>query len=193
MALENLSAKFRVDGVDFAPVITSEAALATAEWEPQPLTLRDDEVSIVEGDPEEQEIYSHENDAPEDYDIAGAGLTAVGSFIKSTYEQMLAHYGGKVSGTGDTAMFVRSSKKLVINKAVRFRFKNGGYAIIPNAKGYVLFNLNAGFDGVLKHPFSFKSLAQTGFDADIILKLQGDPVVQGIAAASAPEPAKASK
>lgn len=162
--------KARISGIDFAEPIPNETALATATWVEQPLTLRDDEVSIVEGEPETKEVFSHENDSPEDYDISGAGLTVTGSFIKADYAQMAELFGGKVSGTGSEKMFIRSSKKVVINKAIRFRFKDGASTILPNAKGYVLLNLNAGVDGVLKHPFSFKSIAQQGFDCDIIIQ-----------------------
>ena len=162
--------KARNAGIDFAEPIANEAAIATTTWKEQPLTLRDDEVSIVEGEPETKEVFSHENDSPEDYDISGAGLTATGSFIKVDYAQMADLLGGIVSGTGADKRFLRSSKKVVINKAIRFRFKDGSSAILPNAKGYVLLNLNAGVDGVLKHPFSFKSIAQKGFDCDIIIQ-----------------------
>lgn len=167
---ERLILKARVAGVDFADVITTEAGVATAVWEAQPVTLRDDEISIVEGDPEESDIYSHENDAPEDYDVSGTGVTAVGSFIKATYEQMVDLMGGKVSGDGDAKMYMHSSAKKVLETAVRFRLKNGGSIILPYAKGSVQFNSNNGFDGVMKFPFRFRALAQTGFDTDFIIE-----------------------
>jgi hypothetical protein len=83
--MERLILKARVDGIDFAPVIASVDGLKTAVWKDQAITLRDDEVSVTEGDPEESEIFSHENDAPEDYDISGSGLSVVGSFIKMSF------------------------------------------------------------------------------------------------------------
>jgi len=79
---EKIILKARVAGIDFAPVITSAAGLTTAVWEEQPLTLKDDEVSITEGDATESMVYSHENDAPEDVDYTGVGLSSQGSFIK---------------------------------------------------------------------------------------------------------------
>lgn len=158
--------KARIEGIDFADVIANTAGLATATWTEQPLTLRDDEVSIVEGDPTESETFSHENDAPEDYDITGTGVTAVGTFIKATFAQMAALLGGEVSGTGETAKYLHGASKAVLNKAIRFRLKRGGSIIIPNAKGFVLLNVNAGFDGVLKHPFKFKALASGVLDSD---------------------------
>jgi len=167
--MERLILKARVDGIDFADVITSEAGIDAAEWEEQPVTLREDEVSIVEGEPEESEIKSHENDAPEDYYIAGTGLTATGTFIKATYEQMAGLMGGSVKGLGEAAKYLHPSKKQVLERAVRFRLKNGGAIIIPYAKGSVQMNANIGFDGVLKFPFRFKALAQTDFDSDLII------------------------
>lgn len=162
--------KARVASIEFASPITKEEELVSATWVEQPLTLRDDEVSIVENEPEIKEVYSHENDSPEDYDLVGDGLTITGSFINADYAQMAELLGGKVQGTDADAMFMRSAKKKVLNKAIRFKFKDGGSAIIPNARGYVLMNLNAGVDGVLKHPFSFKSVAQADFNCDIIIQ-----------------------
>jgi len=168
---EKLLLKIRCDGIDTANVITSAAGIASALWEEQPLSLRDDELSIVEQDPDEEEVFSHENDAAEDYDITGNGMLAVGSFIKASYQQMADLLGGKVSGTGADQMFIKSAKKTTINKAFRFRLKGGGYLIIPNAKGYVNLSANLGAtDGRLKFPFSLRAIAQTGFDCDIILK-----------------------
>lgn len=166
---ERLILKARVDGIDFADVITSEAGIDTAQWEPQPVTLRDDEISIVEGDPEEDEVFSHENDAPEDYDISGTGISAVGSFIKATKEQMVALMGGKTSGDGDAKKFLHSSKKALLEKAIRFRLKGGGAIILPYAKGSVQFNSNNGYDGRLKFPFRFRALGQTDFETDLII------------------------
>lgn len=181
---EKILLKTRVDGIDSAPVITSAAGVATAIWEEQPLTLRDDEISITEGDVTETEVFSHENDSPEDYDITGSGMTAVGSFIRATYAQMAGLIGGEVSGVEDAAMYLKSSKKILLNKALRFRLKSGGYIIIPNAKGYVNLSANLGAtDGLLKFPFSFRAMAQTGFDCDLILKSAADAAgVQGFAA-----------
>lgn len=165
---ERIILKARVAGVDFSDVITSAEGIETAVWVPQPLTLRDDEVSITEADPEESEIFSHENDAPEDYDISGSGLSAVGSFIKVSYEQMVELMGGSVAGADATAKYLHPSAKLVLNKAIRFRLKNGGSIIMPNAKGAVQFNSNNGYDGVMKFPFMFRAL-DSGFNTDLII------------------------
>jgi hypothetical protein len=167
--MERLIVKARVAGVDFADVITSTDSLSKATWTAQPVNLRDDEVSITEGDPEETEIYSHENDAPEDYDVSGDGLSVVGSFIGASYAQMAALMGGDVVGEEGSKMYLHSSKKLILEKAVRFRMRDGGAFIIPYAKGSVQFNANVGKDGVLKFPFKFRALAQSGFKTDLII------------------------
>lgn len=166
---EQILLKARVASISFADPIASAAGLATAVWAEQPLTLRDDEVSIVEEDPEESEVFSHENDAAEDYDISGAGLTAQGSFIKASYDQLIALMGGAKVGEVGSEKFHRSAKKVLLNKAIKFTLKNGGDIIIPNAKGYVLVNANLGYDGVTKYPFKFKALvAAADWDCDII-------------------------
>lgn len=163
--------KARVAGIDFAPPITSAAGLATAVWEEQPLTLRDDEVSLVEGDPTEEEIFSHENDAPEDYDITGTGVSSVGSFIKATLDELATLLGGSVTGASPSGVYTHSAKKVTINKAIRYRLKQGGAIILPNAKGYVLFNANVGNAGIIKFPFKFKALAGSAdWDADFIIQ-----------------------
>ncbi|NDV95364.1 hypothetical protein D0T84_10605 [Dysgonomonas sp. 521] len=162
--------KARVESIEFAEPIKSESELSASSWVKQPLTLRDDEVSIVEAEPETKEVFSHENDAPEDYDLIGGGLTITGSFINADYDEMAALLGGEVTGTGDTTTFKRKATKTPLNKAIRFTLKDGSSIVIPNAKGYVLLNLNVGSDGIMKFPFSFKALAQQGFNYDIIIK-----------------------
>lgn len=162
---ENLAVKIRCIGIDTADVITTETGIATAAWTEEPLTLRDDELSITPGDVTEDEVFSHENDIPEDYDVTGTGSTAVGSFILASLERMVNLIGGKVSGS----MFIKSGKISILNKAIRFRLKNGDSIIIPNARGYVDFSANMGAtDGRLKLPFNFKSMAQADFDCDLI-------------------------
>ncbi|GAB6010241.1 hypothetical protein [Dysgonomonas reticulitermitis] len=162
--------KARVQSIYFADPITSEEGLTSAVWTEQPLTLRDDEVSIVEAEPETKEVFSHENDSPEDYDIVGGGLTATGSFIKADYDKMAELFGGEVSGTGADMMFKRNATKRPLEKAIKFELKDGSSIILPYTKGYVLLNLNAGTDGILKHPFNFKSIAQKDFNYDILIK-----------------------
>lgn len=180
---ENIGLKFRCVGVDKAAVIATEAAIATAVWTPMPLTLRDDELSIVEEDPTESEIFSHENDDAEDYDISGNGMTATGSFIKATYEQAAELLGGTTTGTGDTAVLLKSSKKVLINNAFRFRLASGGAIIIPNGKGYVNLSVNLGAtDGLLKLPFKIKALAQSGFTSSLVMQSKATVQAQSLTA-----------
>lgn len=156
---ERIIMKARISGIDFADVITTAAGLDTASWEEQPLTLRDDEVSLVEADETESELLSHENDTPEDVDYSGGAITVTGAFIKQTYAQLVTTLGGTVTGTGETAKYMHAAKKLVLHKAVRFRLKAGGSIVIPNAKGVVKLNMNLGVAGVAKYPFRFRPLA----------------------------------
>lgn len=166
---ENILGKLRVKETHFAPPIAASADVATAVWEEQPLTLRDDEVSIVEGDPEEEELFSHENDAPEDIVITGSGLTVVGSFIKATRAQMVSLMGGAVTGIDPAQKFEHSATKAVVNKAIKFVCHDGSIVIVPNAKGYVNLNMNIGKGGLSKYPFRFRALkASADWDCDIL-------------------------
>ena len=45
-----------------------------------------------------------------------------------------------------------------------------GAIVIPNAKGFVLFNGNLGTTGLMKYPFKFKAMAQSGWDADFVIQ-----------------------
>ena len=166
---ESILLKARVTKIEFADPITSAAGLDTATWAVQPLTLRDDEVLITEEEPEESEVFSHENDAAEDYDFAGSGLTLTGSFIKATYDQLVALLGGTKEGVTPDFRFHKSAQKIALNKAVRLTLKSGEDIIIPNAKGFVSTNLSLGYGGVTKFPFKFKALtASSTWDCDVI-------------------------
>ena len=169
MADEIIYAKARISKMEFADPITSAAGLATAVWEEQPLTLRDDEVGIGDADPTEDEIYSNENDAPEDYDISGGSTAIAGSFIKTTRAQLVDHFGGTVVGADDASRFHRSAKRLLINKAIKLTLVNGSDIIVPNAKGYVLLKSVVSVGGRTKYPFKFIAMvASSTWDVDII-------------------------
>lgn len=167
---ENILLKVRIKAIAFADPITSAAGIATATWAEQPLTLRDDEVSIIEDDPDEKEVFSHENDTAEDYDITGKGLGVKGSFIKVSRAEMVDLIGGVTVGTGDAVKFHKSARKLMLNKAIKFTLRDDSVIIVPNAKGYVNTSIGLGTDGVQKHPFKFRCLvAASDWDCDLIL------------------------
>lgn len=166
---ENIVAKLRVKETYFADPIISSASLATAVWEKQPLTLRDDEVSIVESDPEEELLYSHENDSPEDIEFTGTGLVLVGSFIKATRAQMADLMGGQTSGVDPAVKYEHPSTKLALNKAIKYVCYDGSEVVVPNAKGYVNLNMNLGKSGISKFPFRLRALkASAEWDCDIV-------------------------
>lgn len=167
---ENIYLKTRVSKIEMCDPITSAAGLATAVWEDLPVTLRDDEILIADADPEETEVFSHENDAAEDYDIVGKGTNISGSFIKATRAQLVELFGGTSAGADAATRLQRSAKKLILNKALKFTLTNGGDIIVPNAKGYVNLNAGLGYSGKTKYPFKFKALvAASDWDCDIIL------------------------
>lgn len=160
----------RVKKIEMANPLTKYADIATATWTELPLTLRDDELRIFEEEPEEDELFSHENDAPEDTDVVGAGLRATGTFIKASRADMAALMGGDTEGEGDNVKFVHSASKLVLKKALRFTMHNDDVVIAPNVSGYVNMNLNLGKGGRAAFPFNFRLLkASASWDADLVI------------------------
>jgi len=167
---ENIYLKTRVSKIEMCDPITSAAGLATAVWEDLPVTLRDDEILIADADPEETEVFSHENDAAEDYDLVGKGTNISGSFIKATRAQLVDLLGGVSAGADGAMRLQRSAKKIPLNKALKFSLTNGGDIIVPNAKGFVSLSAGVGYSGKTKYPFKFKALvAASDWDCDIIL------------------------
>lgn len=155
---ETILLKARIKSMAMADPITAAAGLATAEWTTLPLTLRDDEVSIVDQDPDESEVFSHENDVAEDYDIIGKGTTVQGSFIKIDYTDLVTLLGGEVVGVDPNSKFHRSGMRALFNKALKFTLKDDSTLIVVNAKGFVQGALSIGFGGIQKFPFKFKVL-----------------------------------
>lgn len=183
MADETLRVRLLISGIDFTDdPVTDKTTADAAVWKPQPLTLRDDELVIAEAEPEEEEINSHENDAAEDYSITGGSVQATGSFIKATVEQLVGLLGGKKDGT----TYMKPAKKLLVEKAIRFRFKEGGWVVLPKAKGYVIFNLNPGRGGRVKFPFKFTALAPSNSEYDLIWETVAVPAAPAVAPMSVP-------
>lgn len=167
---ESLYLKVRVEKIEMSDPIVSAAGVATAVWEELPLTLRDDEILIADADPEESEVFSHENDAAEDYDIVGKGTNVSGSFIKATRAQLVDLMGGTSVGADAATRIHRSASRLLLNKSLKFTLKGGGDIIVPNAKGFVMLSASVGFGGVTKYPFRFKALvAASDWDVDVIM------------------------
>jgi len=169
---ETLLLKTRVSKIQMADPIASAAALAAmveGDWTDLPLTLRDDEVLINDEDPDESEVFSHENDSAEDYDLIGNGSTISGSFIKATRAMLVTLMGGESVGADAATRIHRSAQRLLLNKALKFTLKDGSDIIVPNAKGYVSLNASIGYGGVTKYPFRFKALtAAEDWAVDII-------------------------
>jgi len=165
---ENIFLKARVKSLAMADPIVSAAGLATATWEDLPLTLRDDELSIVDKDPDESEVFSHENDTAEDYDIIGKGTTVQGSFIKIGYDDLVTLLGGEKVGS-DPYKFHRSGQRALFNKAIKVTLKDDTTIVIVNAKGFVQSSLSVGFGGVQKFPFRFNCLpGAADWNVDIV-------------------------
>lgn len=167
---ENIIARLRIKETHFAPPISAEADVATAVWVEQPLTYRDDELIIAEEEPEETMLHSHENDAPEDIEIVGQGLVATGTFIKATRAQMAEMMGGSTSGADDAMKYQHSTKKKVLETAIKYLCYDGTEVIIPRAKGSVNMSIAIGKGGLGRFPFKFRlQKASKAWDCDIML------------------------
>lgn len=166
MSTEKTRKKVRVKSMHIGDVITSEAGSKTAQFATQlPYTLRDQAVEFTEAEPEEDELFAHELDAPLDVEFVGQGISFSGTFIAPTNNQLVELMGGKVV---DKA-YHHSAKKMPVEKAIKITCHDGSVIIIPRAKGYVLFNTSIGKDGKAAFPFKFKCLPGAGdWDVDII-------------------------
>lgn len=165
--MADIKARLRVKEIYMSSPITKSEDLTSAIWgDKLPVTLRDDELLIVEGEPEEDPVYSHENDAPEEVDYIGQGLTATGSFIRVTRSQLVELMGGEVN----SGKYEHSATKLNLNKALKLVCADESTIIIPNASGFVNMSLSLGKSGTSKFPFSFRCLkASDTWDTDIIM------------------------
>lgn len=163
---EKTRKKVRVKSMHIGDVITTEAGVRTAQFATQlPFTLRDQAVEFTEAEPEEDELFAHESDAPLDVEFVGQGISFGGTFIAPTNEQLVALMGGKVV---DKA-YHHKAKKLPVEKAIKITCYDDSVIIIPRAKGYVLFNASVGKDGKSTFPFKFKCLpGSQDWDVDVI-------------------------
>lgn len=163
---EVIKAKLRVKEAYMTDPIATKAAVATAAWgDALPCSFRDDELIITEEEPEEEPVYSHENDSPEEVDFDSKGLKMGGSFIRVTREELVELMGGSTTG----GKYERPTKKLILSKAFKFVCHDGSEVIIPNAQGAVTMNLNLGKNAVSKFPFKFNlKRASKDWDCDIM-------------------------
>lgn len=158
MAEERLKIKWRVDGIDFSDAtnIKDKVSAGAAEWLTAPKTLRDDELLITPPTVNKNPIYSHESDTPEENEITiGDPRNITGSFIKMTTAQLVELIGGKMDGTA----YIMEDSIKVLKKAIRIRFQGGGWVVFPRVEGYVVLDMNVGYEGRTKAPFDFTPLA----------------------------------
>lgn len=154
---EKIKAKLIVVGIDETSDEVKDLATAkSASWKEMPLTYREDELTISEDEPTKNETYSHELDSAVDVDYDFKGVVAKGSFIMPDVAKVSDLIGGTVSGTA----YQMGSTHALINKSLRFRFKQGGYVVLPNASGYALLNMGVGRNGVVKFPFQLDALSK---------------------------------
>ena len=161
------NAKYKVAQLYTADPITSEAGIATATWTKCPFTLRDDIITIKGDEPEVEELYANEQDAPVEVDYEQKPTTVTGSFINLTAEQFIEFFEGKaLSGDKGVALMGKLKK---LNVALKIESRSGNSFIIPIAQGVVQKNIGIGKGGVAKFPFKFTAtIASPEWNAEIL-------------------------
>lgn len=158
MADERLKVKWRVEGIDFCDdtTIKDKTTANAAAWVTAPNTLRDDELVVTPPTVNKNPIYSHESDAPVENEITiGDPRNITGSFINMTVAQLIDYIGGKKDGTA----YIMEDILKILQKAIRIRFQGGGWVVYPRVEGYVLLDMNVGYNSRVKAPFEFMPLA----------------------------------
>lgn len=192
MADEKLKIKWRVLGIDFSDAtnIVDKATANAATWVTAPRTLRDDELVITPPTVNKNPIYSHEADAPEEQEITiGDPRTITGSFIKMTTAQLVELIGGTMDGTA----YIMEDVLKILKKAIRIRFQGGGWVVFPRVEGYVLLDMNIGFEARVKAPFEFTPLASDDGKSGGIWETDTAAVIPAAARLAAPEVEKETK
>ncbi|MDH6310591.1 hypothetical protein M2451_003319 [Dysgonomonas sp. PFB1-18] len=157
MAEEKIRVKWRVAGIDFSDNtdIVDKATALAAEWKTAPDTLRDDELLITPPTINKTPIYSHEADSPVENEITiGDPRNIAGSFIRMTIAQLVELIGGNSDGTA----YLMEDVLKILQKAIRIRFQGGGWVVYPRVEGYVLLDMNVGYNSRVKAPFDFTPL-----------------------------------
>lgn len=161
------NAKYKVAQLYTAEPITTEAGIASASWKKCPFTLRDDIITIKSDEPEIEELYAHEQDAPVEVDYEQKPTTVTGSFINLTADQLIEFFEGKAL-TGDKGVALMGKLKK-LNVALKIESRSGNSFIIPNAQGFVQKDIGIGKGGVAKFPFKFTAtIASPEWNAEIL-------------------------
>lgn len=93
-----------------------------------------DSAELSQGEPEIIEIYSEENDEPEEI-IAGKSVKMLKwSIMNVSPTALAATLGGTVTGTGATEAWEAPSSTTLIEKSVRIKTKSGETIDIPRAR-----------------------------------------------------------
>lgn len=161
------NAKYKVARLYTAAPIASEDALATTQWKECPFTLRDDVITIKSDEPEADELYVHEQDAPIEVDYDAKPTTVTGSFVNLTADQLIEFFDGKKLTKGTGVALMGKLKKL--NVALKIESRSGNSFIVPNAQGFIQKEIGIGKGGIAKFPFKFTAtVASPTWPAEIL-------------------------
>lgn len=108
-----------------------------------------DTAELVRDDPEVTEIYSEENDEPEEVLETKGPAKLRWSLMNVTPEEAVKVLGGTVTGTGDTAEYEAPAVKAAIEKSIKITTKSNLVISIPRAKIYAKENFQFRKKGVL--------------------------------------------
>ncbi|WP_018358669.1 hypothetical protein [Porphyromonas levii] len=163
---EKIRARRRVKEGYIGDPITSETELGTATFETKlPLTLRDDELTFSQEDPEKEEVYTHEMDSPVYTDYVMKPVVVSGTFLGLTDDQKKLLLGGEVKG----GKYFHNSTIPILVKSLKWVDHAGNYIICTNVSGYVKYEPSIGKKGLDRYPFKFTCMAGApDWDVDIV-------------------------
>lgn len=163
---EKIRARRRVKEGYIGDPITSEVALGSATFKTKlPLTLRDNELTFSQEDPETEEVYTHELDSPVYVEYTNKPVVISGTFLGLTDEQKKLLLGGNVKD----GKYLHSTTYPILAKSLKWVDHEDNYIICTNVSGYVKYEPSIGKTGLERYPFKFTCLAGSpNWSVDIV-------------------------
>lgn len=106
-------------------------------------TWRDEEIVLLEEDPEVTDLFSHELDDSLDRQVTGGAKELTFNVVDPNLQTYVKVFGGSITGSGASAVYSMPSKKYVAYKTVRIVPEKGDVYTINRAQ--VVGTLDANF------------------------------------------------
>lgn len=148
---EVIKAILRSKAMYVADPLTKEADVTTAVWKKLPCTLKDDEVTVSQEDPDKMEVFANEQDAPIYVEYTGKPYRLKGSFVGIDEEALTSLLGVQKGSSGLSL----SGDLQQLEKAIKIETFAGKTIILPRAQGSVRLELGLNTGKVSKAPFDF--------------------------------------